>query len=107
MVPPVTLTCSIEKASVALPATGFEEGLASLTRSRRSGKFTTGRTMTSSVMCGRPAHRLASVTSASMLAAAKWRLMSLSFGSRSVTSFSVMLSEGHRPILAPPLMASL
>ena len=45
--------------------------MASLTRSRRSGKFITGRMMTSSVICGRPAHRLASVTSASMLAAAK------------------------------------
>ena len=107
MVPPVTLMCSIEKASDVLPAAGFAGGLASLTRSRRSGKFATGRMMTRSVICGLPAHRLASVTSASMLAAAKRRLMSWSFGFCNVTSFSVMLSDGHRLILAPPLMASL
>ena len=107
MVPPLTLMCSIEKASDGLPAAGFEGGVASLSRSRRSGKFATGRMMTSSVICGLPAHRLASVTSASMLAAAKWRLMSRSFGCCSVISFSVMLSDGHRPSLAPPLMASL
>ena len=43
MVPPLTLMCSIEKASDGLPAAGFEGGLASLSRSRRSGKFATGR----------------------------------------------------------------
>ena len=107
MVPPLTLMWSIEKASDDLPAAGFEAGTGSLSRSRRSGKFATGRMMASSVMCGLPAHRLASVISASMLAAAKWRLMSRSFGCCTVMSFSVMFSDGHRPILAPPLIASL
>ncbi len=50
MVPPLTLMCSIEKASDGLPAAGFEGGLGSLSRSRRSGKFATGRMMTSSVI---------------------------------------------------------
>ena len=58
IVPPVTLMCSIEKASVALPAAGFEADWPPCSRSRRSGKFTTGRMMTSSVICGLPAHRL-------------------------------------------------
>ena len=101
IVPPLTLTCSIVKASVVLLAAGFVAAVpASLSRSRRSGKFTTGRMTTRSVIRGLPAHTLASVTSAWMLAAAKRLLMSRSFGSCSVTSFSVMLSCGHRPILA-------
>ncbi len=63
--------------------------------------------MTSSVTCGLPDHTLASVTSAWMLPAVMRLLMSRSFGSCSVTSFSVTLSDGQSPILVPPLMVSL
>jgi hypothetical protein len=42
-----------------------------------------------------------------MLLAARRVLTSRSFGSLSVMSFSVMLSDGQTPILVPPLMVSL
>ena len=85
----------------------WEPELASFTRTRCSGTLSTGRTITSSVICGRPAHTLASVTSAWMLPAVRRLSASRSFGSCSVTSFSVMLSDGQMPILVPPLMVSL
>ena len=44
-VPPVTLTCSIEKAAGALPAAGLLAGGLAFARSRCSGTFTTGRTI--------------------------------------------------------------
>ena len=105
IVPPVTLTCSTVKVSPA-PAAGLEAAGASFTRSRCSGKFTTGRTRVSSVTCGLPDHTLASVTSAWRLFTVMRLLTSPSFGSCSVTSLSTMLSDGQNPILVPPLMVS-
>ena len=66
-------------------------------RSRSSGTFSIGRTMTSSVISGWPDHRLASVMSAWMLPTVRRSLLSRSFGSCSVTSFSVTLSDGQTP----------
>ena len=104
-VPPLMTTCSIEKEGAVLAPAGFA-GL-SRVRSRCSGRFTTGRMMTSSVISGLPDQRLDSVTSASMLAAVRRLAMSRSFGSCSVTSLIVTLSEGQMPILVEPLMLSL
>ena len=75
-------------------------------RSRSSGTCSTGLVMTSSVTCGRPDHRLASVTSAWTLPTVRRLVPSRSFGSCSVTSFSVTLSDGQMPILLEPAMVS-
>ena len=75
-------------------------------RSRRSGTYSTGRTITSSVTCGWPDHTLASVMSAWMLPTVRRLPVSRSFGSCSVTSFSVTFSDGHRPILVAPAIVS-
>ena len=96
-VPPLTITCSIANGS--LPPTALA-GAVSRTRSRCSGRFSTGRTITSSVISGLPDQMLDSVTSASMLAAVRRLLMSRSLGSLSVTSFIVTFSDGHSAILA-------
>ena len=104
-VPPVTITCSMLKGS--LVPTVFDGAAVSRTRSRCSGRFRTGRTITSSVISGLPDHRLDSVTSASMLAAVRRLLMSRSLGSDSVTSFIVTFNDGHSPTLVDPLIASL
>ncbi len=84
---------------LAPDAAGLDDGLVSRRRSRCSGTFRTGRTITSSVISGRPDHTLASVMSAWMLLAVRRLLMSRSFGSCSVTSFRVTLSDGQSPIL--------
>ena len=48
-----------KRIGIALPAAGFARRYwLPCSRSRRSGKFATGRMMTSSVICGLPAHRL-------------------------------------------------
>ena len=104
-VPPVMLTCSMVALAAPAPVdVALGGGLA--WRTRCSGRFRTGRTISNSVTCGRPDHRLASVTSAWMLAAVRRLLISRSFGSCSAMSFSVTLSEGQIPILVAPLIAS-
>jgi len=105
IVPPLTTTCSIEIADVAGMPLDFAG--TSRARSRCSGRVTIGRTMTSSVISGAPDQMLASVISASMLAAVRRLVMSRSFGSASVTSFIVTFSAGQRPTLVEPLMVSL
>ena len=56
-VPPVTLTCSIETGIRGRPEEArLDGGLVSPMRSRCSGTFSTGRTITSSVTSGRPDH---------------------------------------------------
>ena len=66
-----------------------------------------GATMTSSLISGWPDQTLDSVTSASTLAAVRRLVMSRSFGSGSVTSFSVTFRDGQRPILVEPAMVEL
>jgi hypothetical protein len=108
MVPSLTVMRSMTGAlpSAAAGATGLGDAIICPLRSRSSGTDSTGLVITSSVICGRPDHRLFNVMSAWMLPTVRRLLVSRSFGSCSVTSFKVTFSDGQMLILLEPAMVS-
>ena len=87
-------------------AAGAAVGLIVGSRSRRSGTYTVGWVTMSSVTSGRPAHTLASVTSACTLPMVTRLVVPVTSGGSSVMSCSVTFSDGHSPILVEPAIVS-